>query len=113
MFLWGSFNEWKATEQFEYLGNNRYQVSVFLSKTSDGSFHEMKISTENWNTKLTFSKSDISEEIDINTNIVLTEGGDNSNNNMQLSISQEGEYLFLLTAEDSSAPTLYISPVSE
>ncbi|PSW06944.1 hypothetical protein C9I89_03680 [Photobacterium lipolyticum] len=99
LLLRGDFNGWQDGTSLTYLGDGKYQVSIYLQPGD----YNFKLASEDWNTvNLGFSD--------------LVAGGDSvqwqdaeEDNNLQLSVTELGDWTFVIDASDKSHAKLVIT----
>jgi pullulanase len=106
LYLRGSLNEadslWGTDDQFTYTGDGLYTFSKQLSAQSDA--YEFKVATSDWSTVNLGAGGDSSEVI-LGSETPLAA----SNNNLSLLIETEGEYRFVVNANDLEAPFIIVN----
>lgn len=99
LLLRGDFNGWNNSTSFTYLDDGLYKASIYLLPGE----YNLKVASEDWNTvNLGFSD--------------LIAGGDSvqwqgagEDNKLRLTVTELGEWTFVVDATDISNPTLVIS----
>ena len=89
-------------DQFTYTGDGLYTFSKQLSAQSDA--YEFKVATSDWSTVNLGAGGDSSEVI-LGSETPLAA----SNNNLSLLIETEGEYRFVVNANDLEAPFIIVN----
>ena len=106
LYLRGSLNDagslWVTDDQFTYSGDGLYTFSKQLSAQSDA--YEFKVATSDWSTVNLGAGGDSSEVI-LGSETPLAA----SNNNLSLLIETEGEYRFVVNANDLEAPFIIVN----
>lgn len=105
MFVRGSFNQFEPVDRLRYQGSQRYAVTLALPAGQ----HAFKIADAAFSDDVTFSvsvSSAASIELDTPTVLVQAPGEDNDT---LLSVTEAGDYRFVLAADNPVAPVLRVS----
>lgn len=99
IYLRGSFNNWKANNQFTYNGNGVFETKVYLDSSKNNGEYEFKVADQGWS-KYNFglySSTPISptSNISYNHSTVQTFMNNGSNTqNIHLKVYNSGTYIF-------------------
>jgi hypothetical protein len=104
MYVKGTLNEWSNSQAMVYEGDNIYS-SVFTLEATD---YEFKVADANWIDDTNFGATLGDEMIDLDTpkSLVFGEG---VAQNITLTITEAGNYKFVLDATSTEAPLLTVS----
>ena len=102
VYLRGDFNGWGTDTPLLYQGGRHYQVAMSLAAGS----YEFKVASEDW---ATVNLGAISGA-DADKQIVLGEPTDlaATNDNLVLTIEEDGDYVFVVDATDKAEPVLKV-----
>lgn len=103
IFLRGSMNGWTIDDELSYLGGRMYSISVELAPGD----YQFKVASEDWAT-VNFggvSGAPADREVNIGGETLLGQADDN---NLQISITEQGQYDFILDVSNLSEPLLRV-----
>ncbi|MAZ66531.1 MAG: hypothetical protein CMF25_05425 [Kangiellaceae bacterium] len=105
MYLRGSMNGWDTSVPLNYDGDNHYSATAALSAQS----YAFKFADENWTpaTNFGFAPDATSMEINVGQAAGITTGEETQDINV--TVSNEGDYVFTLDVTDPLAPTVEVS----
>jgi hypothetical protein len=103
IFLRGSMNGWTIDDELTYLGGRMYSISVELAPGD----YQFKVASEDW---ATVNLGGLSEALN---DVTVTVGGETllgqaDNNNLQISIDEQGNYDFIVDVSNRSEPILRV-----
>lgn len=103
VYLRGGFNGWGTDTPLIYQGSRQYQVAMSLTAGS----YEFKVASEDWATVNlgAISGADADKQVMVGATTYLAA----TNDNLVLTIEEDGDYVFVLDATDKAEPVLKYS----
>ena len=102
VYLRGGFNGWGTDTPLIYQGSRQYQVAMSLTAGS----YEFKVASEDWATVNlgAISGADADKQVMVGATTYLAA----TNDNLVLTIEEDGDYVFVLDATDKAEPVLKV-----
>jgi nitrogen fixation protein len=102
IFIRGGMNGWGTGNELAYQGGRIYTTAIDLMVTD----YEFKVANDGWSMPNLggFTGDEVDVRVNLGENLALSEGGDN----LKLSITEAGSYVFIFDTVDLEAPVVRV-----